>query len=152
MSKQITVDADTLSELIEAKVQARMASLMSGTPDETFAKAMAAARGKDKAPLLEELHECKSPITGATFTARVLISVSLPKGRVVELIDYTHPTDANTYEADGGKVPAGKVVGSKDWQVWRYETYWKRDLLDLVGKPFANYYTVAEAARREASV
>lgn len=148
--KSITVDVDTLNELIESKVQQRLGSLMSGSPNEQFQKHMDSLRGKDAPPLPETFYPCKSPITGATFNARVIASRTYPGGRVIDLPDYVHPPGADISIHDGGMVPAGMTIGSQDHKAWKYNEVWKRDLKDLVGKPFAKYYTVEEAARREA--
>lgn len=155
----ITVDLDTLNALLDAKVEARLKEMRAVEVkplDERFQDEMDALRGKQMPALPEETHACESPITGATFTARVLKSRSWPMGRIVELVDYKHPDGTDVHVADGGRCPDGKPIRHKDgsltvdFKQWRYQEFWKRDLVDLVGKPFASYYSIEEADRRRA--
>lgn len=81
--------------------------------------------------------------TGATFIPRVIPSKTHPKGRVVDLLEYTHPEGVDRHQSDGGLVPdghpilvtnkAGQML-SADYKQWKYTTFWRQDLNTYVGK------------------
>lgn len=81
--------------------------------------------------------------TGATFVPRVIPSKAHPKGRVVELLEYTYPEGVDRHQSDGGLVPDGHPIlvtnkagqmQSADYKQWRYLTFWRQDLTTYVSK------------------
>lgn len=156
--KTITVDVDTLKQLIESEVQKKLAAFATGSEADRFQKEMDAMRGKNVPPPKEDLLPCQSPLTGSTFNARVVYSKPYPKGRIVELPGYKEPPEASISEQDGGRVPRGMPILNEDgkpnvkYQQWKYATYWKRDLSEIVGQPMQSYYLESEYKAREASV
>jgi hypothetical protein len=80
--------------------------------------------------------------TGATFIPRVVCSRPFPKGRVVELLEYTHPEGLDRRIEEGGLVPDGLLPGKEgqsargnpiQFKQWKYTNFWKRDLETYVG-------------------
>lgn len=163
-AETLTVDAAALKALVEAQVEAKvqerlaaMNMLEAKTADDRFKDTMDHMRGRNGEQHPEEEHACESPATGATFKARVIRSRSFPKGRVVELLEYTEPAGYDVHTSDGGLVPDGVPIRSKEgsftpqFKMWRYQTFWRRDLSEFVGKPFASYISATEAERRRAA-
>jgi hypothetical protein len=92
----------------------------------------------------------KSDDTGATMTLNVVESRKFPNGRIIGLQDYRHPPGMFTPRSQGGQVPDGHPMLStgpgappdetkvekhqlhEEYLQWRYESFWKRDLLNLV--------------------
>lgn len=149
--KQITVDVDTLNELVEAKVKEKLAAATTEMMA-PLERRMQEAAIQNSIPQKEDLRPFESPLTGATAQARVLTSRSFPKGRIVDLEHYTHPAGVDVHVADGGLVPDGKEIGTTDHKMWKYQEFWKRDLNEFIGKPFISYYSKTEAeARRVAA-
>lgn len=94
---------------------------------------------------------CVSPFTGATFDAKVIESAVHPEGRIVELHNYKHPIGIYKTIANGGLTSDGVQIFRSD-VAWsgseeeppkraltpyflqnRYEQFFKRDLLTIVG-------------------
>ncbi len=143
--KMITMDLDTLNALIAEKVSGALQTSIKDNL-EPLEKRMAEAAALNALPQKEVSHACESLLTGSTFTARVVSSKSFPRGRIVDLLDYTHPASASIYQADGGQVPNGAPLDGIAYKMWKYNEFWKRDLLDLVGKPFSDRYLASNAA------
>lgn len=179
--REITINAEALQELVRAEARALLAEELPHqlapqirTLEEKFTGDMAAMRGHDRPPLVERMIACKSPATGSTFQARIVESRGWPQGKVVDLVDYTHPDGIDKHVADGGIVPdglnirigadrAGKAklpdgteitisVGdfTPEYKMWKYAEYWKRDLVEFVGKPFAEYIRAKPEAAQAA--
>lgn len=173
----ITLDRGALKELVQAEARALLAQELPKqlapavrTLQEKFESDMGAMRGHDRPPLVERTIACKSPLTGSTFTARIVESRGWPQGRIVDLVDYTHPAGIDKHVSDGGIVPDGLTIHigadragkatlpdgteiavsigdfTPEYKMWSYETFWKRDLAEFNGKPFAEYIRAREAA------
>lgn len=147
----VQVPASTLADLIAAAVDRRVAEIMTAKgPDERIADAMAAQRGQNMPAPHEALVDCVSPITGATFTARML----MPRRpgapwRVVELLDYTRPEGWDRLQQDGGLVPNGvelknEVTGkpSQKFMLSVHRDYYVKDNQQLLGKPLPDLWRV----------
>jgi hypothetical protein len=95
----------------------------------------------------------KSEETGATAIAHVIESRKFPNGRVVQLINYTHPKEAYVYEEQGGKVPQGfpmwagnhptnlpegeepaQGTFNNHFLQWRWVTFFQADIRRYVGR------------------
>lgn len=151
----VKVTEGVLADLIASKVREEVAKLMTATsPDEAIQKALDRHRGKDRPLPPEELVECASPITGATFTARLIASRTYPAGRVIELLEYTRPAGWDRHKVDGGLVPDGMEMvsqfrpGKPDalYANWVRKTFWEKDLEVLVGRALPPQWRV-DAAR-----
>jgi hypothetical protein len=154
-----TITQDALSTLIASAVRAELANIMTAkSPDQRMTEAMASARGQDRPAAEEFLIACRSPITNATFTARMVDSKSIGK-RVVELLDYQRPEGWDRKKADGGIVPDGDEMPiknadgspSKKYTMWLYNNFWQRDINALGGKPLPNQWR-ADYATPEGAV
>ena len=141
----VTLPATTLAELIAAAVDKRVAEIMTATTvDERMQTAMNAMRGKNIPPTPEELIACRSPVTGATFTARVVLSRAYPLGRIVELLDYARPAGWDVHKDDGGlydgvreSMRINPETGERfiKFRQWTYKTFWMSDWNAISGKP-----------------
>jgi hypothetical protein len=155
-----TITHDALSALIATAVRAELANIMTAkSPDQRMTEAMASARGQDRPAAPEFLVACRSPITNATFTARLLDSKAIGK-RVVELLNYERPEGWDRKKVDGGLVPDGDEMPlknadgspSKKYAMWLYNTYWQRDVNALGGKPLPDQWRVDYATPEGAVV
>ena len=102
----VVLQSSALAELIGAAVRAEVAKIMTAKgPDERIAEAMAVQRGQTLPQPIEAAVDCRSPITGAIFTVR-LLQPRKPgyTPRVVELLDYERPEGWDRSIDDGGKV------------------------------------------------
>ena len=94
----ITVTLDALKMLIAQGIAEKF-----GRPyDEQVQEEFDRMRGKDRPLPPEDLIPCRSPVSGAMFTARLIKSKSFPSGRVVELLDYKRPPGTDAHKEDGG--------------------------------------------------
>lgn len=154
-ARMITVDAATLEELVNAKVAALVAQIKGGTPNENFKEMMDRERGKDRPPIPVQLIPCKSPLTGATFTAKVSPSRKFPGGRIIDLLDYVHPEGTEKHVEEGGLVPKGMIMKRPDgileaqYKLWRYREFWLKDLQQFNGKPMTSYIELNSVLERE---
>lgn len=154
-----TITQDALSALIATAVRAELANIMTAkSPDQRMTEAMASARGQDRPAAPEFLVACRSPITNATFTARLIESKSLGT-RVVELLDYQRPDGWDRKKVDGGLVPDGDEMPmknadgspSKKYAMWLYNNFWQKDSNAIGGKPLPNQWR-ADYATPEGAV
>ena len=162
INEAATIAANAAAAAMSAQsvmhTQTEVARLMTAkTPDEVFAERMAAARGAAKPPSTtrEFRVPCRSPLTDATFFARLVRSKAFPTGRIVELQEYERPVGWNVHREDGGLCPLDRSLmgldpqGNHHWafRKWVYETFWQTDLEALVGKGGIAYlksWTVGE--------
>ena len=147
----VTVTMSALEALInssiDARVRDRLAEVQSKSFDEGMQERMDRMRGKDRPLPPEELVPCVSPITGATFTVRLIMSRAYPQGRVVELLDYVRPEGWDKHKDDGGlyndvrenMVPLvpGQTLnkGQYKYRDWCYRAFWMTDWRALSSKP-----------------
>lgn len=91
---------------------------------------------------------CVSRLTECRFVLVVGPSRTHAGGRILTLEEYRYDEGYEVHEKDGGRVPDGMTVRSRDGQQtkkfkqWKYERTWKRDLGHFSGTSF-------EAAQRE---
>jgi hypothetical protein len=113
---------------------------------------------------------CKSPDTGSTFDALVVMiydgdfdddnaSKKYPHGKIAQLLNYRHPEGAFTYRSQGGLVPdgmpilrdptVGKVAHDTshhqldaDYKKWRWEDFWRADIRRICGAPFSAHLCI----------
>ena len=154
----LTITREELKTLLEAaataaaiaakqgegeRVRAEVAGIMTArTPDESMAAAMQALRGTTKPRAPEGLIPCRSPITDATFSARVVRSRAFPKGRILELLDYQRPEGWDKHKDDGGLYLGPRELMQVDsqgvphwgYRKWVYEEFWAKDIAALAGK------------------
>jgi len=133
-------EADTRSV-----VRDELAAVMSAkTPDQRIAEAMGRMRGAGNPLPPETLIPCVSPLTGATFTARVITSKPFPLGRIVELLDYAQPAGFDVHITDGGLYDGDRSTlinqnGIKEpkqpFRLYVYKRYWQVDTNALAGRP-----------------
>jgi hypothetical protein len=154
--QMLSVSESALKDLIAAGI----AQIMSArTPDERIREAMDRQRGVGLPMAPEFLVPCVSPITGATFTARVIQSRS-GETRCVDLLDYQRPVGWDVKEVDGGLVPGGESMPLKEengtpgtrYTKWLYETFWMRDANEVGGKPIPSSWRADKAAPATGSV
>lgn len=106
----------------------------------------------------------RSDETGATGIAHVVESKKFPNGRIVSIGSYTHPAEAYVYEDQGGKVPNGFPMWSghprtipegqepqqgdlnQGFLQWRYETFYRADLRQYVGKEIRAHHCQEDGA------
>lgn len=152
--RTITVDIDTLNELIASRVKEQVAAAAAGTLDAQaqFQAQLDEFRGKNrKTDIVEVFHDCESPLTGATFRARCLVSKSMPVGRVVDLADYTFPPHVGEYVAPTGADGEAIRVSKERFEHNKFVEYWQKDLNAFAGsKPFTKMLLKSEADRRRA--
>ena len=154
-----TIDAAALGALIDDIVARRLKdALAARSVDDRFEEEMALLRGTKRPLPHEQLVECASPVTKATFTARLL----MPRKeggqyRVVELIDYTKPDGWDRSVSNGGLVPDGvEIYGQDGKMTLRFgasvnQNYYNRDNRDVMGKPLEPQYR-ADYAPKPGSV
>lgn len=143
----ITVSMAVFRELISSQVRE---VLTSKTQDEQIQERLRQMRGQDRPPPPEEIIECRSPITGATFKARATKSRAFPDGRIAEILDYTHPVGIDVAKQDGGlcDLSTDKMFVQRDngqftdeftkpYLFWRYQSYWAKDWNELSGQPIS---------------
>jgi hypothetical protein len=163
--RTITVDVDTLNELIDAKVRAGIATAQATARvnADDFAQTMRKVRGQDQPPTPIRHEECESPLTGARFRAKIMASRSSPLGRVIDLEDYTWPDGVTVPQSQGGRMPdefvsaieapdhpAGAAVKAK-YDHWKYWEFIRVDMNEFAsGKPFTRYLLKSEADKRRA--
>jgi hypothetical protein len=144
-SDSVTISMAVFKELLQSQVRE---VLTSKTQDEQIQERLRQMRGQDRPPPPEELVPCRSPITGATFKARCVMSKAFPAGRIVEILDYTHPEGIDVPRADGGlcDMPIEKMFiqredgeftrdFTKPYLYWRYQSYWAKDWNEISGQP-----------------
>lgn len=154
--KQITLDADALDALIEAKIAARMGggnanlgtdpSGARAPTTEQWEAGVAELKGHNVPSAPYKIVRCKSERTESTFGCRVVKSRKFPQGRIISLDDYQHPAGTDKHVTEGGLVPEGMQIRGADgrptpeYKQWRWEAYWQRDLRDYVGQPLLDRY------------
>ena len=139
----ITVTIAELNQLIASKV----AEFIGKPYDEKIQEELDRQRGKDRPLPPEELVSCRSPSTGATFTARLILSRQFPSGRICELLDYERPEGTDKHVDDGGKYQglredlelpplSGNLNAAQyRYRKWLYDSYFAADWNTLSGKP-----------------
>jgi len=146
MAADVQITSDALATLIATQVREELAKIMTQrSPDEAIQEALDRARGKDRPLPPEYLIQCKSPLTGSTFTARLQASRRHPGGRVIELLDYVRPEGWDRHKRDGGLVNDDTVMWSQfqpgkpdpQYANWVRKTFWQRDAEALIGHPLA---------------
>ena len=144
----VAIAATDLSSLLQAAVDQRLATIMTAKgPDERIREAIERQRGIGLPTPPEFLVECRSPLTGATFTAR-LIASKTSGTRVVELLEYERPVGWDVKKKDGGLVENGDQMPLKEangspgvrYTRWLYETFWKQDANAIGGKPLPDQW------------
>lgn len=144
----VTLTAADLQSLIRDAVRAQVLDLMTAkTPDEQIREAIDRQRGIGRPTAPEFLVACRSPITGSTFTARLVASKTLGT-RVIEILDYTRPDGWDRKKCDGGLVEDGDQMPlleadgkpGKRYVKWLYETFWLRDADEVGGKPLPDQW------------
>lgn len=140
----LTITPSMLSTLVAAEV-AKLHK--SKDYDEALQESLDHQRGKDRPIAPEELIPCRSPTTGAVFTARVIKSRATPGGRIVELLDYVRPDAAEKHVEDGGMYGGPREwmrtaevghpldKGQHKYRHWLYSAFWLADWNALSGKP-----------------
>jgi hypothetical protein len=149
------ISKEELAEVVSTTVKTVIESLKGppmGSPEERFD---AFSKEIHPAPavsteLVEKLVPCKSPLTKATFVAKVVKSRTYPLGRVVELVDYRRPDKFDVQKVYGGLAPDGieilkpnanenDVGASKytdQFNKWAWAEFWQKDLNAFVGHAF----------------
>lgn len=121
-------------------VKAEMARVMATPADEIMRRDIDKMRGKDRPLPHEFLVPCKSPLTGATFNARCVVSRTYPDGSVVEMLDYEYPAGVDVPKVNGGLYPYpedtmyadpafGNPPGTKSskYKVWLHASFYQTD-------------------------
>ena len=139
----ITITTEALKQLIAQGIAEKF-----GRPfDEQLDEEMDRVRGKGRPLAPEDLVQCRSPLTGATFTARLIISREFSSGRIVELLDYVRPEGTDRHVDDGGLFtglrdgldpvpPSGQLSRAQYlYREWLYKAYFATDWNTLSGKP-----------------
>lgn len=97
----------------------------------------------------------RSEQTGATFWAKVAASNTFPQGRVIDLMQYTHPEGTEVSQDNGGLYPSGSPeikepsgAYSAYFKSWRWNEFFKRDLQSLVGRALISRLTVTPQPER----
>ena len=91
---------------------------------------------------------CVSRLTECRFVAVVAPSKAHKGGRIITLEEYRYEEGYELHEKDGGRVPDGMTIRSREGQPskkfkqWKYERTWKKDLAYFSGADF-------EESRRE---
>lgn len=150
-SPGITISFTELEKLIESRTKDAVAQILGGkTVDEQMQERMDLARGKHRPLPPEEKIHCRSPLSGASFTVRVVTSKSFPDGRVVEILDYVRPEGWDKHKDDGGlydglreeMVPPERIADSERmtkaqhrYRMWLYKSFWQKDWNAISGKP-----------------
>ena len=146
----VPVPTTAFAEMVEALVQKGIAKAMSlKTPDDIYEEGLRLQRTRNP-PLEEELVPCVSPITKATFSAKIQKGRG-PDGqwRVVEFVDYARPDGWDRWQQDGGLVPNGTAIMNDVtnqlepkfmWEVHR--KYYKADNDALMGRPLPPQFRV----------
>jgi hypothetical protein len=152
--KTVTLGLDELNALIAAGARAAVAEAQAkGTVDALdFDKAMKLIRGGDR-PAAKIRHEdCVSPLTGASFRAKVVESKMTPLGRVIDLEDYTWPDGVDVPVSQGGLMPDAHLRAPAETHAhWKYWEFMRRDLNEFAsGKAFTRYLLKSEHERRKA--
>jgi len=127
-------------------------------PNDVIHDRIARERGIGNPTDPESLVYCRSPITGATFTARSIASRNPEVGnRVVELLDYQRPDGWDRHKKDGGMVEdvwplndGGELDASLDprrklgekFREWLYHSFLKPDSVALIGRPLPTGWAV----------
>ncbi len=128
-----------------ADVEAHQMKLLATPHDEIMRKDLDKQRGRDRPPPPEFLVPCKSPLTGATFTARCVVSRTYPEGSVVEMLDYAYPDGIEVPKARGGLYPypedsmyedpaKGHPPGTKSgkFNVWLHANFYQSDARSML--------------------
>jgi hypothetical protein len=150
----VTLTLSDLNTLIDARARETVANILSAkAPDQEMAERMDRQRGKHLPPMPESLVPCRSPITGATMSVRVLKSRSFPDGRIVEMLDYVRPDGWDRKKKDGGLYMDGDSFPMLQdngkphmkYTKWLYQSFWQRDWNALSGQPasFLDQWRVA---------
>jgi hypothetical protein len=164
----VAIGASDFASLVKNAVDARMVELATAkTHDEQIRDAIDAQRGKGRPLPPEQLIYCKSPITGSTFTARLIESRNKEIGnRVVELLDYQRPQGWNVHKMDGGMVPdVWPLVEGEDIDVpfdpkrkpglkfssWFWAEFLQKDAAALIGLPLPKNWRAPAAGEVEPS-
>lgn len=142
---------EEIAEIVAAAVKAALEAFsgpVASTPEERF-EAFSKQVHPEPRPStehVERLVPCRSPITSSTFVARVVKSRTYPAGRVVELIDYTQPAGFDVPKSEGGLFSDGVPIRgdssggySVQFNKWAWEEFWRKDLVEFVGKPFQSH-------------
>jgi hypothetical protein len=149
----IAVSQTDLVSLLRAAAAQEVAGIFTAkTTDERIRDAIDRQRGVGQPTAQEFLVECRSPITGSTFTARLVASKSPEVGtRVVEMLDYRRPDGWDRKRQDGGIVPDGddmplveaNGVPGKRYASWLYENFLKKDYNAVGGKVLPDQWRAA---------
>lgn len=152
--KTVTLDLDTLNQLIDAKVKTGVAEAQARQAADgiDFEKAMKLVRGGDKpAAKVWSSDLCVSPLTGCTFKCKLMASRTSAQGRVIDLEEYTYPEGVDVPQSQGGKMPDGHLKAPPEKHAhWKYWEFMRRDLGEFVGKPFTRYLLKTEHDKRVA--
>src|SRR5271166_5409724 len=106
----ITITLSAIQQLIKAGI----AEAVGKPPDDRMKDEIDRIRGRNVPPPPEDLIPCVSPITGSSFTVRVIRSRGLPQGRIIELLDYVHPEGWDLHKEHGGTFDGAREVMNAD--------------------------------------
>ena len=160
----VNITLDVLKELIASSTRDQLAALSGKTFDDGMSERMRQMRGQDRPLPPEELIQCRSPITGSTMTARVIMSRQFPAGRIVEVLDYKRPDGSDLHIDDGGKyagtkrdmipVQPGEEPNAEQFQYisYLYREFFAKDWNAISGRPgsFLAQWRIAQAEPRAA--
>jgi len=157
---KLTIDAATLNELVASRVEAELAkrAAQAPPPRDPTQKLLAEAEIVNAEPHPVRFVRMVSMNTGAEFTARVAISRTYPKGRIVNIgenadgqSDYVEPAQYTTHVKNGGFVPDNTPIRdqgnnlTREYMKWKVSNNpWLDDLRYYVGKEWNEAWARAE--------
>lgn len=138
---------DAQLERMIAVMEARIAPPPQLSEDAKVAQLVDDLNGVARSLPRERQIPIKSEVTGGTFQARVVESRGFPEGRIVDLVDYKYPAGYNVKSEEGGLIPRGLKSHRDDnghpltiYKQWLWAEFWKKDLIEYVGKPMSSRY------------
>jgi len=160
----ITMDRVALAELVSARVDAELSkrSAAAPEPNDPTMRRLRDAERLNAEPRDVTYHKMISPVTGASFTAKVVRSRAHPMGRTVNIgensdghSDYEEPPTYTTHLDDGGMVPNNIAIKNTngfytaEYMKWKSQNNpWVQDLRAFVGKPWNEYYSLEARTAR----
>jgi hypothetical protein len=120
MAAEIKITPELLASLVSAEVAKIMTAK---TPDQRIAEAMSIQRGTNRPPREEMTVACKSPMTGATFNARLERLTDGTLG-VTELLDYERPAGWDKTKQDGGRGNSAQLEKRPDNGEYTKKAIW----------------------------
>lgn len=148
-NKDISITEEQLAAVVASAVTAALAAqnqqtrpqaFVEASPNEQFEAMMRGRRGLDEPKLpVVEVPNCKSHVTGATFTARIT------RGIVTEIAEYKHPAGTDLHIDQGGLVTNGLEIKDTHGQLhphykqWLWENFWQLDIRTHVGRALPKY-------------